>query len=317
MGGIKTQRLELGFLVMALSYRSFWYDDTETLTTSAQFLPFSLLRQQGYNTPSDQMPACSPLEAKWRKEKYIPTVEEHKECPSNGGYALFGAKQRNNQPISSETLPVLYKAELLRYRIEKNREKGMELLTLVNNRADKSIHNYLLTLPIVGEISVPTVLSLPQTLGIRLVCGNPKIVKLMDDLVSSEFEQKREHVVSAIDCYMKQHGVSKHEAEEEFKKQIVNAWKDINSDFLKPTQVPKHFLERVLNLARAMDVVYKDDDAYTKMENGKEHASPITPTITNPLRNPLTQVIPMSFYSDAWGPCSNATCLVTTFITSS
>ncbi|KAF5450587.1 hypothetical protein F2P56_030922 [Juglans regia] len=103
-------------------------------------------------------------------------------------------------------------------------------------------------------------------------CGNPKIVKaaetigrLMDDLVSTEFEQKREHVVSAIDCYMKQHGVSKHEAEEEFKKQIVNAWKDINNDFLKPTQVPKHFLERVLNLARVMDVVYKDGDAYTKV----------------------------------------------------
>nr|QWQ79606.1 TPS48 [Juglans sigillata] len=64
---------------------------------------------------------------------------------------------------------------------------------------------------------------------------------------------------------MKQHGVSKHEAEEEFKKQIVNAWKDINSDFLKPTQVPKHFLERVLNLARVMDVVYKDGDAYTRL----------------------------------------------------
>ncbi|KAG2708368.1 hypothetical protein I3760_05G189100 [Carya illinoinensis] len=103
-------------------------------------------------------------------------------------------------------------------------------------------------------------------------CGNPKIVKaaeticrLMDDLVSTEFEQERGHVVSALDCYMKQHGVSKHEAEEEFKKQIKDAWKDINSEFLKPTQVPKHFLDCVLNLARVMDVVYKDDDAYTNV----------------------------------------------------
>ncbi|KAG6655106.1 hypothetical protein CIPAW_05G192700 [Carya illinoinensis] len=91
------------------------------------------------------------------------------------------------------------------------------------------------------------------------------ICRLMDDLVSTEFVQERGHVVSALDSYMKQHGVSKHEAEEEFKKQIEDAWKNINSEFLKPTQVPKHFLDRVLNLARVIDVVYKDDDAYTNV----------------------------------------------------
>ncbi|KAL4619514.1 hypothetical protein ACB092_06G084500 [Castanea dentata] len=98
----------------------------------------------------------------------------------------------------------------------------------------------------------------------------PKIVKaastisrLMDDIVSQEFEQKREHFVSSIDCYMKQHGVSKEEVHNEFQKQIENAWKDINQGCLRPTQVPMPLLTRVLNFSQVMDLLYKDEDAYT------------------------------------------------------
>ncbi|KAG2708370.1 hypothetical protein I3760_05G189300 [Carya illinoinensis] len=152
------------------------------------------------------------VEAKWMKEKYIPTVEEYmSNALVSGGYGAV------------TTLSFL----------------GMR-------DATKEVFDWS--------------------------CSNPKIVRaaeticrLMDDLVSSEFEQKRGHVVSAIDCYIKQHNVTRHEVEEEFKKQIEDAWKEINSEFLKPTQVPKHFLERVLNLSRVMDVIYKDDDGYTKV----------------------------------------------------
>ncbi|KAL0001134.1 hypothetical protein SO802_014915 [Lithocarpus litseifolius] len=102
------------------------------------------------------------------------------------------------------------------------------------------------------------------------VSQEPKIVKaastisrLMDDIVSQEFEQKREHFVSSIDCYMKQHGVSKEEVHNEFQKQIQNAWKDINQGCLRPTQVPMLLLTRVLNFSQVMDLLYKDEDAYT------------------------------------------------------
>ncbi|XP_075671447.1 putative terpene synthase 2 [Castanea sativa] len=102
------------------------------------------------------------------------------------------------------------------------------------------------------------------------VSQEPKIVKaastisrLMDDIVSQEFEQKREHFVSSIDCYMKQHGVSKEEVHNEFQKQIENAWKDINQGCLRPTQVPMPLLTRVLNFSQVMDLLYKDEDAYT------------------------------------------------------
>lgn len=62
---------------------------------------------------------------------------------------------------------------------------------------------------------------------------------------------------------MKQHGVSDEEVIKVFRKEISNGWKDINEGFLKPTEVAMPLLERILNLARVMDVIYKDDDGYT------------------------------------------------------
>ncbi|KAK9268373.1 hypothetical protein L1049_000122 [Liquidambar formosana] len=54
------------------------------------------------------------------------------------------------------------------------------------------------------------------------------IGRIMNDLVSHEFEQKREHVASAVEYYTKRYGISKQEAHEELQKQVTNAWKDVN-----------------------------------------------------------------------------------------
>ena len=62
---------------------------------------------------------------------------------------------------------------------------------------------------------------------------------------------------------MKQHGATEDEAVQEFRKQITDAWKDINEGFIHPTSVPMPVLMRILNLARVMDVVYKNEDGYT------------------------------------------------------
>ncbi|KAK7257293.1 hypothetical protein RIF29_31162 [Crotalaria pallida] len=78
-----------------------------------------------------------------------------------------------------------------------------------------------------------------------------------------EFEQKREHVASFLECYMEQYGVSKEDAINECRKRITNAWKDINEVCLRPTKVPKPFMMRILNLTRFMDVIYKDEDNFT------------------------------------------------------
>ncbi|KAK3199554.1 hypothetical protein Dsin_022969 [Dipteronia sinensis] len=99
----------------------------------------------------------------------------------------------------------------------------------------------------------------------KMIKASETISRLMDDLVSHEYEKKRQHVASGVECYMKQYeGVSKEEVIKLFRKEISNAWKDINEEFVKPTAaIPITILMRILNLARVMDVIYKDDDGYT------------------------------------------------------
>ncbi|CAL5406940.1 unnamed protein product [Camellia sinensis] len=46
-------------------------------------------------------------------------------------------------------------------------------------------------------------------------------------------------------------------------KRVTNAWKDINQECLRPTAVPMPLLLRVVNLARVINVLYKDEDGYT------------------------------------------------------
>ncbi|XP_054813905.1 (-)-germacrene D synthase-like isoform X1 [Prosopis cineraria] len=101
------------------------------------------------------------------------------------------------------------------------------------------------------------------TSGPKLVKACSIICRAMDDIVSSEFEQKRGHVASALDCYMKEHGVSREEAIDEFRKVTNNAWKDMNEEFLRPLEVARPCMMPVLNLARVMDVLYKEEDNYT------------------------------------------------------
>lgn len=72
---------------------------------------------------------------------------------------------------------------------------------------------------------------------------------------------------------MKQHGVSEEEAVNVFQEKVENAWKDINEEFMRPTVVPMHLLERVLNLTRLMDVLYKKDDSYTNPHLMKDHVA--------------------------------------------
>ncbi|XP_002274445.2 valencene synthase [Vitis vinifera] len=97
----------------------------------------------------------------------------------------------------------------------------------------------------------------------KIMSSSNFITRLMDDIKSHKFEQKRGHVASAVECYMKQYGVSEEQVYSEFRKQIENAWLDINQECLKPTAVSMPLLARLLNLTRTMDVIYKEQDSYT------------------------------------------------------
>ncbi|TXG67320.1 hypothetical protein EZV62_008595 [Acer yangbiense] len=97
----------------------------------------------------------------------------------------------------------------------------------------------------------------------KMVQASSLICRLMDDMVSHKFEQKRGHVASSVECFMNQHGATEEETCNEFRKQVRSAWKDINEECLLPTVVPMPLLTRILNLARVIDVIYKDEDGYT------------------------------------------------------
>ncbi|KAL6315667.1 hypothetical protein AAG906_004840 [Vitis piasezkii] len=97
----------------------------------------------------------------------------------------------------------------------------------------------------------------------KIITASTVIFRLMDDITTHKFEQKRGHVASGIECYMKQYGVSEEQVYSEFHKQVENAWLDINQECLKPTAVPMPLLTRVVNLSRVMDVIYKEGDGYT------------------------------------------------------
>ncbi|KAE8684234.1 Delta-cadinene synthase isozyme A [Hibiscus syriacus] len=103
--------------------------------------------------------------------------------------------------------------------------------------------------------------------------NNPKIfvdcaihVRLLDDIASHKFEQERGHCASAVECYMREHGVSEVEARSELKKQVEDAWKDINYGMIfseTSKVVPMSVLTLALNFSKGCEFIYKAGDGYT------------------------------------------------------
>nr|WNI01929.1 terpene synthase [Psidium guajava] len=125
-------------------------------------------------------------------------------------------------------------------------------------------YGMLATTSLVGMGDVVTRHTFEWALGdCKIVKAAETICRLMDDISSHHFEQKRGHLVSAVELLMKEHSMSELEAEKEIRKRVIDAWKDINEEFLRPTAVPAPVLARVLNLSRVMDVLYSDADNYT------------------------------------------------------
>ncbi|CAI0378675.1 unnamed protein product [Linum tenue] len=97
----------------------------------------------------------------------------------------------------------------------------------------------------------------------KILVAGSTIARLMDDIVSHEFEQERGHVASSVECYIKQYGVSKDEAHLELNKLVEKLWKDMNEELLQPLEAPMPILKTIFNMVRVMDLLYKDKDTYT------------------------------------------------------
>ncbi|XP_037496770.1 probable terpene synthase 8 [Jatropha curcas] len=101
---------------------------------------------------------------------------------------------------------------------------------------------------------------------------NPGIVKvsklfarLCDDITSHEGEKKAD----AVECYMNEFGVSREKAIEEITKMIENIWKDVNEEYMKPSdRVSRTVLNYFLNFVRVSELVFiVGRDAYTYSTN--------------------------------------------------
>uniref|UniRef100_A0A0D3BBB0 Terpene synthase metal-binding domain-containing protein n=2 Tax=Brassica oleracea var. oleracea TaxID=109376 RepID=A0A0D3BBB0_BRAOL len=85
-----------------------------------------------------------------------------------------------------------------------------------------------------------------------------------NDIATYELEMKRGEVANGVNCYMKQHGVTKEETVEEFNKIYRENQKIIMEEFLTTVCVPRQVLMRCLNISRTFDVMYKEGDGYTE-----------------------------------------------------
>ncbi|KAG6393898.1 hypothetical protein SASPL_144473 [Salvia splendens] len=114
-----------------------------------------------------------------------------------------------------------------------------------------------------------------------IVKATLNICRLTDDIMGHEFERKREHIPSMVECYTEEHNKSKEEAVDELLKRIETAWKLINEAFLKPTKIPTPPLSRILNFARVIEVIYSKGDWYTHV--GPEMQNLITQLLIDPV----------------------------------
>ncbi|KAF8086177.1 hypothetical protein N665_0633s0028 [Sinapis alba] len=88
------------------------------------------------------------------------------------------------------------------------------------------------------------------------------VFRLRNDIVTFEQEVSRGEVANGVNCYMKQHGVTKEAAVEELRKMERENYKIIVEEFILSKAVPRQILVRVINIARLIDLFYKEGDGF-------------------------------------------------------
>lgn len=91
----------------------------------------------------------------------------------------------------------------------------------------------------------------------------------LQKILLSKFEQKRPHIPSAVQIYMTENGVPEKEATKALGQMIEDAWKEINQECMKPSDVSLELIIRIVNNLRVAETLYKDVDAYTYPEHAK------------------------------------------------
>ncbi|KAK9072324.1 hypothetical protein SSX86_008757 [Deinandra increscens subsp. villosa] len=106
------------------------------------------------------------------------------------------------------------------------------------------------------------------TNSIKWVSSYPPLIKassiigrLQNDIVSYKRSEERRDFPSIVECYMKQHEVTGEHAIEWVRRQIEDAWKDINGESLVCKDIPRPLIMVVVNSARALQYLYNNDNS--------------------------------------------------------
>jgi hypothetical protein len=88
------------------------------------------------------------------------------------------------------------------------------------------------------------------------------LFRIRNDIVTFEQEMSRGEVANGVNCYMKQHGVTKEAAVEELRKMERESYKIMIEEFMTSKAMPRQILVRPVNIARVMDLFYKEADGF-------------------------------------------------------
>ncbi|MCD7459556.1 hypothetical protein HAX54_041292 [Datura stramonium] len=106
----------------------------------------------------------------------------------------------------------------------------------------------------------------------KILQGSAIIYRVIGDIATDEVEKSRGQIVTGIECYKRDYGVTTEEAMTKFREMAETAWKDVNEGILRPTPVSMEFLARILNLTRLINIVYEyNQDGYTHPEKVLKH----------------------------------------------
>ena len=89
----------------------------------------------------------------------------------------------------------------------------------------------------------------------------------------SKRESKGGQMLTVVDCYMKQHGVTKQEALSKFAQLYEEEWMDLNKEWVETSFVSTEIAIQFLNHARMIDANYSNNngDGYTDPQKGKSN----------------------------------------------
>ncbi|XP_031119843.1 vetispiradiene synthase 3-like [Ipomoea triloba] len=185
--------------------------------------------------------------------------EFNKELSEEGkSFALYNAKERMKELVRA------YYTEL------KWSTKGCmpSFVEYLNNYglASSTIYSVITTF-LLGQKPVRREASEWVNQNPRILEANAILARLINDIASYERE-KSSSLYTGIDCYMRDYGVSVHEAMDKLQEIVDNAWKDINEDIVEPTlPISREILMCLLNIARVDSVVYmQNQDGFTNSE---------------------------------------------------